>query len=390
VSRTITDGGILYHGGHCEGPVSIEATGELVDIIGPISRSSDLPWIVPGFVDLQVNGAVGVDLLREPERAEEVGRFLARHGTAAWVPTLISAPDELLMRALEVLGRFCGRPPAADVAAPLGIHLEGPWLNPERAGAHPVEHLRHPDPAAWMRYQAAAQGAIAILTLAPEMEGSRELVELAAAGGTLVAAGHSLATYDLMKKAVGWGVRMVTHVNNANDWPQRRLTPEGWLGTEPGLIGSFLALPRLTGSLIADGYHIHPALLRPLVRVKGPGRLALVSDSTFAGTPEGTHQFGSSRYRVLPGVATTEDGSWLAGSTATMHRLVRVCCHDGRLPLAVVARMAAETPARLLRRYPFLGRLGPGSGASWVVLEPRSLAIRQVVLRGRRLPPAAG
>ena len=335
--------------------------------------------VIPGLVDLQVNGALGYSF--QAEHRDHFDAILDYHcsaGTTTLLPTLVTAPEETLLHSLSILARFI-----CEQAAFLpGIHLEGPFLSPEKSGAHDPNALRLPDLDLAMRFYNAANGAIRILTLAPELPGTINLIQTLAGLGVIVSAGHTATTYDCMQQAMQAGLSLVTHAGNASDWPHRALGKLGFLASEPGLVGTLMSSPGLCGGVILDGFHFHPALLAPLLKLKGPDNLVLVSDaSTIAGCPPGEYDGGGLRVTVHPeGFATSgRGGGWLAGSTITLLNAVQRSIRLAGIPLQTAVHMATLGPARLLGIAAHTGHLEPGANANLVVLN-QDLSLRQVIV----------
>ncbi|MCE2390088.1 MAG: N-acetylglucosamine-6-phosphate deacetylase, partial [Proteobacteria bacterium] len=227
--------------------------------------------LAPGLVDLQVNGALGAAYSdADPAARRRATDYHLRSGTTSLLATLISAPVPELVERIGRLARDVRSQP--ELA---GIHLEGPFLCPEKAGAHDPAHFCDPAPERVDRLLEAAGPALAMLTLAPERSGAPEAVERLAGRGVVVAAGHSLASYERMREAAGRGLSFVTHLGNACEWPARVYDPElGYRRGEPGVVGAFLIDRRLRGSLILDGRHLPPELARALIAARGRDALA--------------------------------------------------------------------------------------------------------------------
>lgn len=216
------------------------------------------------MLDLQCNGAGGIDLTAEPARLWEVAALLPRWGVTAWCPTICSSPPDRVDRALAALR---DRPSWAEegrVAEPLGLHLEGPFLNPDHRGAHPAAALALPEDRGWSR-----EGGVALVTLAPELPGALELTRALVDRGVVVAAGHTGATLAQMDAAAGAGVRMVTHLFNGMAPFHHR---------EPGVVGAALTDERLWVGVICDGVHVAPAAVAMAWRLLGR-RLVVVTDA---------------------------------------------------------------------------------------------------------------
>lgn len=352
--------------------------------VGVAARTGDeaVPGslLVPGLVDLQVNGALGYafDDSEREHREKAVAHHLNR-GTTSLLATLVSAPLDRLNRAVEQL--------ASDVseAGPvLGIHLEGPFLAGDKAGAHAAQWLCDPQPAVVTGLLGRAQGTLRMLTLAPELPGALEATERLAAAGVVVAAGHTVASAAQLSRAVDAGLTFVTHVGNATDWPSRVYDSElRYRRSEPGVVGSFLTDQRLQGSLILDGLHLDPGLAAALVRLRGPDAICLVSDATPAtGLGPGNYTVGGLDATVHPdGHATAGEG--LAGSMITLLEAVRTAIALAGLPVETALQMATATPARIAGVAGRKGVIRVGADADWLALS-EGFEADAVYVRGRR------
>ena len=334
--------------------------------------------LAPGLVDLQVNGALGAafDAPDAGERRRAVD-FHVGAGTTSLLATLVSAPRAHLAAALERLA--ADATPAGPV---LGVHLEGPFLAPEKCGAHDRAALVLPTLEAVEELLAAAAGALRMVTLAPELPGALEAVERFARASVVVAAGHSRAELADVRAALARGLSFVTHVGNASDWPTRVFDPGvGYRRSEPGLVGAFMLEPRLRGSLILDGVHLHPGLARALVELRGPENVALVSDATpAAGLPPGRYRRGGLDAEIhAEGFATAGEG--LAGSVVPLLEAVRTAVREAGLSRETALRMASETPARAIGVEDRKGRLVAGADADWLLLGD-DLELRAVYRAG--------
>ncbi len=319
---------------------------------------------VPGFVDLQVNGFAGVDFAAADAGGyRHAGEALLATGVTAYQPTFITAPEDELVAALGVVPH--------DAAGPriLGAHVEGPFISPDRLGAHPASARRDPDAALLERLLAA--GPVSHMTLAPELPGSLELVDRLRAAGVLVALGHTNADAREASAAFARGATTVTHLFNA-------MRPLGH--RDPGIAGAALAREDVTVQLIVDGQHVADDVVR-VVFAAARGRVALVTDAIAAAAQgDGRYRLGGVEVEVRDGVARGE-GGMLAGSTVTMIESVRRV-HELGIPLPEAVAAASSTPARIAGRA--LGSLAPKNTADAVVLDDR-LEIRRVVLGGREV-----
>lgn len=330
--------------------------------------------LAPGFIDLQVNGGAGVDCLRcGPDAYDTLGRYLAATGVTAYLPTITSAPLEEMRRAIDV-ARLAAQPAAPPAPLPeiLGVHLEGPYLNPLRRGAHRAQDLRHPEVAEIAETCGRAQGSVRIVTLAPELEGAEAVVRWLVAKRVTVALGHTDAEYDEMATAAAWGARMVTHVFNAM---------RGFHHREPGAAGAALLLPGLTVGVIADLHHLHPGALQIIARAAGMSRVALVTDAiSAAGMGRGNFTLGGQAVDVRDGVARLADGT-LAGSTLAMVRAVQNFARAAAVSTRDAVQAASLVPARLLG-LSRKGRIAPGADADLVVID-RDGGVALTLTRGQ-------
>jgi N-acetylglucosamine-6-phosphate deacetylase len=316
----------------------------------------------PGFVDLQVNGFAGVDFFSaDSDGYRRAGKGLLECGVTSYQPTFITSPEEQLVAALAEV--------PLNGAAPhvLGAHLEGPFISPERLGTHPAEARRDPDAALLQRLLAA--GPVSHVTLAPELPGAQELVELLRERGVTVSCGHSDATSAEARAAFAWGVKTVTHIFNA-------MRP--FAAREPGLAGAALVTGDVVVQVILDGVHLADDTAR-LVWQAAAGRVALVTDAIAAAhAGDGAYTLAGVDFEVEDGIARNADRV-LAGSTVCMIDAVRNLVALGA---SVEAALSAATalPARIAGR-PELGTLVPGSVADALVLDD-ALEIRRVLVRG--------
>jgi N-acetylglucosamine-6-phosphate deacetylase len=319
----------------------------------------------PGFVDLQVNGFGGVDFLgADADGFATAGEALLETGVTAYLPTLITSDEADLVRALGAI------PSTSTGPHILGAHLEGPFLSSARLGTHSQNGRRDPDVALLERLLDA--GPVRLMTLAPELPGALELVDLLHARGVTVSLGHSDATALEANAAFDRGVRTVTHVFNA----MRPLAHR-----DPGIVGAALVRPDVVIQAIVDGIHLDPDIVRLLWSVAA-GRIALVTDAIAgAGLGDGTYALGETEIVVADDVVRREDGV-LAGSALTMPQAVRNLVEAGvRLEDALAA--ASAVPARVLGLTE-VGRLVPGGPADVVVIDD-GLEVLQTIVGGETL-----
>ncbi|MGH2373836.1 MAG: N-acetylglucosamine-6-phosphate deacetylase [bacterium] len=293
--------------------------------------------VAPGFIDLQINGAAGSDFLSPtPDGLAAAHAYLLRTGIVAYLPTLISAPEERLRAALAFFAEHARRPGAPRI---LGVHLEGPFLSPARPGAHNTRYLRTPS-VEWIgSLLDDFPGLIRLVTLAPELDGALEVIDMLASRGVVVALGHSDATYAQGMVAFDRGARLATHLFNAMRPYHHR---------EPGLAGAALAREDTFCSLIADFVHVHPAVVQQVLLLKGTSRTALVTDSiAAAGAHAATSTLGDQPVSVRDGAPRLPDGT-LAGSMLSMDQAVRNATGPGGKNTHNAVAMATATPAMIL------------------------------------------
>ncbi|HEX4866798.1 MAG TPA: N-acetylglucosamine-6-phosphate deacetylase [Acidimicrobiales bacterium] len=334
---------LLIRGAKVLGPAGFEA-GDLAIVDGVIVADDrprgpvlDAAGLVaaPGFVDLQCNGGVGIDLAGEPERLWELAAALPRWGVTAWLPTIVTGPPTVTERALATLAG--GPPPGWAGAIPLGLHLEGPFLAHGHRGAHRPEHLRRPELAAvdgWGR-----DAGVAMVTLAPELPGALEVIEALAARDVAVSLGHSGATAAQARAGIDAGATWVTHLWNAMAPLHHR---------EPGLVGVALTDERVRAGVIADGIHLDPTVVALTAGALGD-RLVLVTDAVSAlGLPGGRHRLGTVEVELGEGRGVRLADGTLAGSDLAMDQAVRNLRAFSGCPVERALAAASGAPAAVL------------------------------------------
>jgi N-acetylglucosamine-6-phosphate deacetylase len=337
----ITDGRIA-----AIGAVPAGWNGDVVD--------ADGLRVAPGLVDLQFNGGFGTDLTSNPEGMWELGRRLPGFGVTTFLPTVVSAAPDAIGAARAAWEQrpadYCG-------AEPLGLHLEGPMLNPARAGAHDPARIVAPSLGLIAGWWPAA--GIRMVTIAPELPGALQVIRELVSRGVVVAAGHSDATVDDAARAATAGVSHVTHLYNAMSPLRHR---------RPGLVGFALARPDITVGIIADGCHVAPAAVAAAWRAKGPGGLALVTDASAAlGLPPGCYTIGGLQVDVNGSSVRLRDGT-LAGTNLAMPvAILNLVAFTGCTPCEAI-EAATATPARIVG-LGTKGRLTVGADADIVLLD---------------------
>src|SRR5579862_8706185 len=250
-------------------------------------------YVLPGLIDTHVHGSHGDDvMLHGAEGIRRICRRFAEHGTTAWLPSTIAARHEELMSAVTACVEAARQGPegAPDGAEIAGIHVEGPYINLRRKGAQPAEGIRDPDLREMQDLLDASEGAIRVVTLAPELPGALDLIRFLVARGVIASMGHSDASYDEALAGIESGAAHATHLFNAMPPLHHR---------QPGLIAACLNEPEVLAEVIPDGVHLHPQTVRLAVRNKGTDRVALITDAFSAtGLPDGIHTLGPHRVRV--------------------------------------------------------------------------------------------
>lgn len=320
--------------------------------------------VAPGLIDLQCNGAAGIDLRSEPERLWELASVLPRWGVTSWLPTIVTSPPGVVVRARATLA--AGPPPGWRGAAPIGLHCEGPFLSPDAAGAHPVDLLRPPRLASIEGW--SATGGIAMVTLAPELDGALAVIEALVGRGVVVSVGHSRATAAEVERAVAAGASSVTHLFNAMSPLHHR---------EPGVAGVAMSDERLTVGLIADGLHVDPSVVAIAERAVGD-RLVLVSDAVALLGVDGVDVSDGVRLR---------DGT-LAGSVLPLIDAVANLVAFSRCTPERAVMAASTRPAAVLGAHD-RGTLDAGSRGDVVVVTP-DLHLHTTIVGGAVLHRAPG
>ena len=335
-------------------------------------------YVLPGLIDTHVHGTHGDDvMLHGAEGIRRIGARFLQYGTTAWLPSTISARHSELMSAVTACVEAQQNP--GDGAEIVGVHVEGPYINPKRKGAQPAEGIRDPDFAEVRELLEAAQGQLRVMTLAPELPGGLELIRLLVREGILASMGHSDATYEQALDGIAAGATHATHLFNAMPPIHHR---------DPGLITACLNEPAVLAEVIPDGVHLSPYIVRLALRAKGPDGVALITDAFSAtGLSEGEHALGPHRVFVRGSLCTLENGT-IAGSILTMNLAVRNAVAFAGVPLVAAVRMASLVPARVAGCADRKGSLEPGKDADVTLLDPE-FHCRATWLRGRLVYSAA-
>lgn len=349
--------------------------GEHIDLAGG--------YLCPGFLDLHVHGGDNADFMDSTGAAfVTICRAHARHGTTALLATTTVARHDQHLAFLNVCRSLKDQFHGGAVV--VGAHFYGPYFGPEACGCHPPGSARAPDPAEYRDYLAFAD-TIVTATVAPELPGAEGFVRACRAAGIRANAGHSHATFAQVEAAVGWGVRHVDHLFCAMS-DRARLRQTQAYPMRGGLLEATLYFDELTTEVIADGKHLAPELLRLAYRIKGPDRLALVTDANRAlGMPDGEYIFGAldggERILRTDDVGLMLDGKALASGVLGMDHGVRTMLRATGAGLPEVVRMASLTPARIAGCDAERGSLAAGKRADLVLLN-RALQVQRVYVGG--------
>ena len=326
-------------------------------------------WVAPGLVDIHIHGAMGHDVMdATPEALRTVANYLAQHGVTSWLPTTMSASREAIDAAIANVSS-CPQP--LNGAQHLGVHVEGPYLCERYRGAQAQEALRPPDPAEYGDW--LSNDAVRLITLAPELPGAGNLIKAGRRRGIEFAIGHSGADYETVLATADRGLRQATHTFNGMASLHHR---------RPGTLGAVLDDERIFAQLIGDGLHVHPAMVRLLLRAKGRDRMLLISDSMRAtGLGDGDFDLGGQAVTVQQGMARTQDGA-LAGSTVTLDEILRRVMQFTRLTIEQVLPLASAVPAAAMNMQGRKGVLQPGADADVILLDDEA-RVQLTVVAGR-------
>jgi len=379
---SITAQRLLTGHGAIEHPRVIVDSGGTIFAIEPDQHGMDDGTLTPAFFDIHVHGAAGHDVMEAtPEALQKIGVFLARHGVAHYLPTTVTAPMDMLLRALEGLANAIEQQNSEQpIARAVGIHLEGPFLSHAKRGVHAVGDLQPAKVSIFQKLQQAARGHIRLMTVAPELDEALELIEYASAEGVQVSIGHSDATATQARAAIVAGAVSCTHTFNA----MRKLDHR-----EPGIAGVALDSDELYAELICDGIHVAPEFVRMWLAAKGEHRAILVTDGISAtGMPDGNYRLGELEVtvegnRCLLNSDLTRGVETLAGSVLTMDAAVARLRRYTGVTLATAVRLATHNPAQMLG-LDGLCSVAAGQPANFNLFGPDG-HLRQTYIGGRRV-----
>lgn len=329
--------------------------------------------VVPGFIDEHVHGAAGSDAMDGTmEDLGKIANALASEGTTAFLATTMTQSPENITKALKAVKAYRELSPESG-AEILGVHLEGPFISKDFVGAQPIEYLAKPSVEVFKKYQEASGDCVRIVTLAPEVEGSTELIKYLVSQNIVASIGHTNATYVDVKKAVEVGATNLTHTYNAMKPLHHR---------EVGTVGSGFLFDELNCECICDGIHVSGPAIQLLHKNKPADKMTLITDAMRAKhMPDGVSELGGQVVIVKNGEARLENGT-LAGSVLKMNNAVKNVMKFLNLPLEEVVKLASQNPAKNLGVFDQMGSIKEGKRADFVILD-KDLNVVQTVRNGK-------
>ncbi len=342
------------------------------------SEVLELPesFISPGFIDVHVHGGGGFDFSDgTPEAFDSIAKFHAQGGTTALLATVVPLEREQLLHTLDQLQTYINGQGQGVIKGSrmVGIHLEGPFVNPMKKGALDERHLLKPDLEFFQAMSCAAGGCLKAITLAPELEGAGEIIKEAYSRGIVVSAGHTIADYPVLKAAAGLGLAQLTHFYNAMAGLHHR---------SAGTVAGGLLLDELSVEIIPDINHLDPVAVQLACRVKGLDKVCAITDCMRAGgMPNGSYRLGELTVELKDGVARLAD-STLAGSTITMIQAVRYLVDEVGLAIADAVGLATVNPARMAG-LSAKGDLAPGKDADITIFDS-DFRVQRTFIAGRQ------
>lgn len=329
-------------------------------------------YAIPGLIDVHLHGCVGHDFLDADEAGlTKMARYQAKNGVTAICATMMTFPEAKLAAACKQIAAH----KQAEAAAFVGIHLEGPFLSPDKLGAQNPAYLQMPDVNLVHRLQKAAGGLIKLIALSPELAGASELLD-AISADICCSLGHTTTDYATAQKAFNRGARQVTHLYNAMPPLHHR---------DPGLIGAAVDAPNCRAELICDNVHVHPAVVRATMRMFGDDRLIFISDSMMAtGLSDGIYELGGLAVEVRGKLSTLAGSDTIAGSATNLMDCLRTAVLEMEIPLGSAVKCASVNPAKAIGIYEQRGSIEAGKVADLLLLN-EDLSIRNVFLRGKML-----
>ena len=353
--RTIPRGTVLIE----DGRIATTDESDELQSAGAAIIDLDGATVLPGFIDVHIHGAAGVDAMdASPAELQAMSRYLASQGVTAWLPTFVPASDETYAQAIDAIAESMNSADASG-APILGVHYEGPFVNSAQCGALHVDHFKTYSSPADVDGLPVREGMIRMTTLAPEVAGGIELIRELTRRGWVVSIGHTRATLETLDQALAAGARHMTHFMNAMAPLHHR---------NPGPIAWGLANDNVTLDMIADGIHLDPFMLRLLVKMKGAKAISLISDAiAAAGKGDGDYDIWGETISVKNGRTANASGS-IAGSVISILDAVRLLLSLG-VSLSDIAQLASTNPARLLGLDHECGIIAPAHRADLVAID---------------------
>ncbi|MGN1400042.1 MAG: N-acetylglucosamine-6-phosphate deacetylase [Bacillus sp. (in: firmicutes)] len=329
--------------------------------------------IIPGFIDVHIHGAGGADTMDGTEAAlHTMSTHLPREGTTSFLATTMTQSKQKIVQALKNAASYQKAKNPAGQAEVIGVHLEGPFINPCKKGAQPEQFILEPDIETFIEWQQAAGGTIKLVTVAPEMPNGTAFIKYLADHGVTASIGHTDSTYKEVKDAVEAGATQVTHLYNGMRGLHHR---------EPGTAGAALLFDQLKVELISDGIHICPEMIQLAIKAKGTDGALLITDAMRAKClKNGRYELGGQPVNVADGRATLDDGT-LAGSILKMIDSVRNMLQFTDLTLEDIITLASVNPAKQAKVYERKGSIASGKDADLVILN-KDLEIEETICRG--------
>lgn len=379
-AEVVTEEGITHNG-------AVVLSGGVIEFIGTDEEFSaneeysHLPyldyagdWLLPGFVDIHVHGGFGYDFMEASQEAlDQITRFHGQHGTTSMLATTVTAPKEAIDQVLAGVSNFQqGDSSGARLA---GVHLEGPFLSKKFPGAQNPGHMI-PSRMEWLEeWTSSYPGLVRMMTLAPEVEGGMQCIQWLKQNNIVAACGHTDSTYEDIVEAKKHGLTHAVHTFNAMKPLHHR---------NPGTVGAVLTNDDISCEIIADGHHVHPAIIDLLTRAKDSDHLILITDAmAAAGMEDGEYNLGDLKVAVNGGVARLKDGDSLAGSTLTMIQAFRYFVETVGVSVEETSRMASGAPARVIGLDNEIGSISIGKKADLLRLDP-NYQIKEVWNEGRQ------
>jgi len=373
-----------------DGSISISADGFIETInsnltgVGISQKKIDLKGksLIPGLIDIHVHGGIGVafGIGEIGPDLENYSRFAASHGVTGFLLSITGPDAGAIVQTIKDYVKILDQKQDWPGAIPLGLHLEGPFLNKEKHGAFNPDWIHNPEVDETRSYLDAGCGWIKQISMAPELPGVEQSAQLLADAGVVISLGHSNTNYENASTALKGMFSHVTHTFNAQSPLHQR---------EPGVVGAVLASDKVTAELIGDSLHVHPAAMKILYRCLGPERIVLVTDAMQgAGMPDGDYDLLNQKVTVKNGKATLPDGT-IGGSTGTMEGCIRTMVLEAGVPLQDAVRMASFNPAKVIKVENHKGSIEVGKEADLAILDD-AFKVQMTLVKGKVVYSSGG